>query len=81
MNLYIRYFDDEYLAHSVNEAVDFLKGLEIKGFDFNDEFTKDLQTYADSNIAYPKRYKVHCHVYFIVIKSTSATMEELLSHA
>ena len=53
MNLYLRYFNEECLVHSVDEAIDFLKSLKIENFDLGDAFRKDLQTYANSDITYP----------------------------
>ena len=76
MNLYLRYFNEECLVHSVDEAIDFLKSLKIENFDLGDAFRKDLQTYANSDITYPKRYKVQARVYFIVIKTRANTMKD-----
>ena len=76
MNLYIRYFNDEVIAHNMDEAIDFLRGLNMDDFALDDNFVNDLQNYADSDVFYPKRYKIHSHVYFIVIKTTAETMEE-----
>ena len=76
MNLYIRYFNDEFLAHTVDEAIDFLVSLKIEDFDFGKEFRNDLQNYADSEIPYPKRYKIHARVYFIVIKTMADNLAQ-----
>lgn len=75
MNLYIRYFDNEAIAHNVQEAVDFLSGLDIQNFDLGQEFVQSLESYIASNVSYPKRYKVRAHIYFIVIKTDAETME------
>lgn len=36
----------------------------------------DIREYAASNVMFPKRYKVRAHVYFIIIKTTAATMRD-----
>ena len=42
-----------------------------------DEFLmQDIKAFVESNNMYPKRYKVRGHSYFIVIKTTAATLEE-----
>ena len=76
MNLYIRYFNDETVAHNLDEALDFLRSLELTDFVIDDDFIDDLSMFAQSPISYPKRYKVHSHVYFIVIKTEANTLEE-----
>ncbi|MGM9777417.1 MAG: hypothetical protein ACI3ZD_03670 [Prevotella sp.] len=74
MNLYLRYFDSEILVHTVDEAIDFLSGIEEIGMDAALE--QDIRQYAESDIYYPKRYKIRPRVYFIVIKTEAATMED-----
>ena len=74
MNLYLRYFDSEILVHTVDEAIDFLSGIEEIGMD--EALERDLRLYAESDIFYPKRYKIRPRVYFIVIKTEAATMED-----
>ena len=74
MNLYLRYFDSEILVHTVDEAIEFLSSIEEIGMDANLE--ADLRQYANSDIYYPKRYKIRPRVYFIVIKTEAATMED-----
>ncbi len=72
MNLYLRYFDKETLAHDVNEALDFLKSIPEIGL--NATLEADVRDYANSDVFYPKRYKIRPRVYFIIIKTTAATM-------
>ena len=72
MNLYLRYFDKETLAHDVNEALDFLRSIPEIGMNANLE--SDVRDYANSDVYYPKRYKIRPRVYFIIIKTTAATM-------
>ncbi len=74
MNLYLRYFDSEILVHTVDEAIDFLSGIEEIGM--NPTLENDIRQYASSDIYYPKRYKIRPRVYFIVIKTEAATMDD-----
>ncbi|MCI6208192.1 MAG: hypothetical protein PUK42_02500 [Prevotellaceae bacterium] len=72
MNLYLRYFDKETLAHNVDEALAFLRSIPEIGMNSNIE--SDIRDYVASDVFYPKRYKVRQRVYFIIIKTTAATM-------
>ena len=72
MNLYLRYFDKETLAHHVDEALAFLRSIPEIGMNSNIE--SDIRDYVASDVFYPKRYKVRQRVYFIIIKTTAATM-------
>ena len=74
MNLYIRYFDEECVVSSAEEAFDFLSSL--PGITLDEALMKDLRQYMDSPMPYPKRYKVRPRVYFIVIKNTASTLAE-----
>lgn len=74
MNLYLRYFDNEILVHTVDEAIDFLSSIEEIGMNANLE--QDIRQYAESEIYYPKRYKIRPRVYFIIIKTEAETMED-----
>ena len=74
MNLYIRYFDDEVLVHSVEEALNFLSSLD--DVELNDEIVTELQKFMSSSAMYPKHIKVRARSFFIVIKTTAKTMEE-----
>ena len=76
MNLYLRYFDDEIVVSSVDDAVAFLRKLNIEDFNIDDGFINDLKEFVASSISFPKRYKVKAHYYFIVIKTNAATLEE-----
>lgn len=56
MNLYLRYFDKETLVSNVDEALDFLRSIdEIR---VTPELEADLRDYAQSDVFFPKRYKV-----------------------
>ncbi len=72
MNLYLRYFDNEILVKSADEAIDFLHS--IQDIELTPDMEADLRSYAASDVFFPKRYKVRSHVYFIVIKTVAATM-------
>lgn len=72
MNLYLRYFDRETLVHNVDDALDFLRSIPEIGMNANLE--ADVRDYASSDVFYPKRYKIRPRVYFIIIKTTAATM-------
>ena len=74
MNLYLRYFDKEILVSSVDEAIAFLASIDDIGM--NPQLERDLREYAKSDIFYPKRYKIRPRVYFIVIKTEAATMQD-----
>ena len=74
MNLYLRYFDNETLVYSVDEAIDYLST--ISEIDVTPELEADLRSYASSNVLFPKRYKVRSRVYFIVIKTEAQTMQD-----
>lgn len=74
MNLYIRYFDDEVVVDTVDAALDFIRT--IQGFTITPQFEAEFREYAEGPIPFPKRYKVHPRVYFIVIKTQASTLEE-----
>ena len=74
MNLYLRYFDNETLVHSVDDAIDFLASIQEIGM--NADLEADIRDYVASDVFYPKRYKVRPRVYFIIIKTLAETMED-----
>ena len=74
MNLYLRYFDRETLVTTVDEAIEFLANIDEVGM--NPELEADIRAYAESDVFYPKRYKVRPRVYFIVIKTEAANMQD-----
>ena len=74
MNLYIRYFDKETFVSSVDDAISFLSGISEIGM--NRELEADIREYAASDVCYPKRYKVRPRVYFIIIKTAAACMQD-----
>ena len=72
MNLYLRYFDNETLAYNVEEALDFLAS--IPDIQLTQDLEEDIRLYAESDVYYPKRYKVRPRIYFIIIKTEAQTM-------
>ena len=74
MNLYLRYFDIETLVSSVDEAIEFLDNIDEIGM--NPVLEADVREYAASDVYYPKRYKIRPRVYFIIIKTEAATMQD-----
>lgn len=73
-NLYLRYFDDEVVVTSVDAALDFVRRIE--NYELTPEIEKELRDYAESDIPYPRRFKVRSRVYFIIIKTQASTMAE-----
>ncbi|MBR1712393.1 MAG: hypothetical protein IJ722_03200 [Alloprevotella sp.] len=74
MNIYARFFDQETLVASVEELVMFLQS--IPDIRVTDTLMEDIRAYVEGDMPYPKRYKVRPRVYFILIKTPAATMEE-----
>lgn len=74
MNLYLRYFDKETLCTNVDDAISFLS--EISEIGMNPVLEADIRDYAASDVFYPKRYKIRPRVYFIIIKTEAATMQD-----
>ena len=74
MNLYLRYFDKEVLVSTVDEAIDFLRSIE--DIEMNPLLEADIREYVASDIYYPKRYKIHPRVYFIIIKTDANTLQD-----
>ena len=72
MNLYLRYFDNETLVYSVEEALDFLRS--IPDIELTPDLERDIREYAQSDMSFPKRYKVRSRVYFIIIKTLAESM-------
>lgn len=72
MNLYLRYFDKETLVTNVNDAITFFGSISEIGM--NPVLEADVREYVESDVYYPKRYKIRPRVYFIIIKTEAATM-------
>lgn len=78
MNLYLRYFDDEVVVTSIDDALDFLSQMDEIVVD--EYLQADLAQYMESSVPYPKRYKVRQHSYFIAIKTEARTLEEFKAY-
>lgn len=74
MNLYLRYFDRETLVSTVDEAIEFLQAIDE--IEMTPMLEADIREYAASDVFFPKRYKVHPRVYFIIIKTEASTMQD-----
>jgi hypothetical protein len=74
MNLYIRFFDEECVVKTVEDAINFLS--ELPDIEMNEALQQDMEQYFASSNPYPKRYKVRPRVYFIIIKTDANTLEE-----
>ena len=74
MNIYARYFNQEALVHDYDELMGFLSSIpEIM---VTQRMEEDVKAYVDSDMPYPKRYKIRPRVYFILIKTNAQSMEE-----
>lgn len=74
MNLYLRYFDRETLVSTADEAIDFLRSIDE--IEVTPMLEADIREYAESDVYYPKRYKIHARIYFIIIKTEAETMQD-----
>jgi hypothetical protein len=59
---------------NADEAIAFLADIAEVGMD--DALANDIRSYVASDNYYPKRYKVRPRVYFIIIKTEAATMQD-----
>lgn len=73
MNIYARYFDQDTLVYSFDELMDFLSS--IPDIRITPELIEDVRNYVESDMPYPKRYKIRPRVYFILIKTTAESLE------
>ncbi len=74
MNIYARYFNQDTLVYSYEELMDFLAS--IPEIPVNQRLADDVRAYIESDMPYPRRYKIRPRVYFILIKTNAQTMEE-----
>ena len=79
MNIYVRYFDHETITRSLDELLEFLEAL--REIPMTEEMVNELAEYINSDIPYPKRYKVRPRIYFILIKTTANTLEEFKANS
>ena len=78
MNIYARYFDRDVLVHNYEELIEFLSS--IPEIPITPRMMEDVRAYVDSDMPYPRRYKIRPRVYFILIKTNAETMLEFKSH-
>ena len=74
MNLYVRYFDHECLAKSVEEAIDFLHSIEEIKLEGNT--ASRITTFLNSSNLYPFRLKVSYSNYVLFLKTDADTLEQ-----
>lgn len=74
MNIYARYFDRDTLVHNLDELIDFLSS--IHDIRISNELVEDIRDYVESDMPYPKRYKIRPRVYFILIKTNAESLSE-----
>ena len=74
MNLYVRYFDHECLAKTIDEALDFLATIdEIK---LESNTASRISTFLNSSNLYPFRLKVSYSNYVLFLKTEAETLEQ-----
>ena len=74
MNLYVRYFDHEYLAKSVDDALEFLSSIpEIK---LESNAASRFTTFLNSSNLYPFRLKVSYSNYVLFLKTEAENLEQ-----
>lgn len=74
MNLYARYFDNEYLATSFEDLCTFLSSLH--DVTLNSTLLEDVRNYVDGPTAFSRRFKTQGKNYFIIIKTTAKSLNE-----
>ena len=74
MNIYVRYFDHECVFATSEEVINYL--VSINDFNMTQQLRQEITSYIEGHMPYPKRVKVRNNVYFILIKTTAATLEE-----
>ncbi|MBO4674064.1 MAG: hypothetical protein J5616_06925 [Bacteroidaceae bacterium] len=74
MNLYVRYFDREYLAKTVDEALEFLQTIEEIKLESN--AASRINTFLSSSNLYPFRLKVSFSNYVLFLKTEADTIEQ-----
>ncbi len=79
MNVYARYFDEEIMANSFEELWAFICGID--GLAATESLRQEVQEYAEGKYSYAKRFKVNTRSYFILIKTTAATLQEFKDNA
>lgn len=74
MNLYVRYFDKECVAKTVEESIDFLRSIgEIK---LENNVANRITTFLNSSNLYPFRLKVSYSNYVLFLKTEAENLEQ-----
>ena len=77
MNLYVRYFDHEYVAKTVDDAIGYLQSIdEIK---LESNAANRITTFLNSSNLYPFRLKVSYSNYVLFLKTEAETLEQFKS--
>ena len=74
MNLYVRYFDHEYLAKSVDDALEFLSSIPESKLESN--AASRITTFLNSSNLYPFRLKVSYSNYVLFLKTEAENLEQ-----
>lgn len=74
MNLYVRYFDEERIVATPEDAYQFL--CQATNEHLDEYHLEQLQEYASSSVNFTKRFKIRSRVYYVAIKTDVATLEE-----
>lgn len=78
MNIYVRYFDNEYMSDNLDDLFAFLES--IPDISLNDQMIDEVRAYVAGSDNYPKRVKVRTRNYFILIKTTADSLEEFKAY-
>ena len=81
MNIYVRYYDGEAVVSSFDDLVYSLKEFGVPETLFEEGLVDELYEYINSKNMHPKRFRVSQRQYFILIKTTVATLEEFKANA
>lgn len=74
MNLYIRYFAHETLAHNLEESLAFIES--IGEFNVNQSFVERITNFIESTSPYPMRLKVSYSNYILFLKTEAENIDE-----
>ena len=74
MNLYVRYFDHEILAHNMDEIAEFL--YSIREINTDQNALNRIHTFWESSNVYPYRLKVSYSNYVLFLKTEAKDLDE-----
>lgn len=74
MNYYARYFDVENVLKTPEELVAWLAG--VPGIEMDDVLADSIYSFCDEQTNTPKHFRLQNHKTFIVIKTTSNSLDE-----